>query len=154
MTLSKAGIKARAAQSGQKMGGQIMKTLQKKKPPAKVKKRPTPSDDVFSLQDAISLDVRKNIQSILDAESDLPDPLNAGQLGEMMGFASGNIYSIMKARNRIGTLTICRFSHALDCDPWLLVMPNDEFKKMVLPSYLRRRRGIGDGSDIKPRRSS
>lgn len=154
MTSTRKNIRERAATGGKTMGDKRLKTIQKKKPPSRVNRRPDVPPEVQSIQETISSEIRANIRSIIEAEEGLDDPITLNQLGSLMGFSSANIYGIMNNRNEIGVVTVSRFSFALGCDPWLLLMPNDEFRRSVIPNYIRYRKGLSDGSDIKPKRSS
>lgn len=142
-TNRKTDVSDKLLQDSARMGSKMhkIKSIQKTKTKVAPKKRPEPPDEVKEIYSELSEGIRENVMSLIEAEKNFDDPITLNQLGKMMGFSSAFIYGIMNGRNEIGIMTISRLSYALGCNPWLLMMPNDEFEKNIIPNYIRYRRG-------------
>ncbi len=108
------------------------------------KPKPPRSEEINDLLLECTLTIRENINSILDAEQDMEieNPLNLNQLGAMAGYGSSVVYQALRSeppRNMIGIQTLARFSLALGMSPHTLLMPNDRFKKEIIPAYKNER---------------
>lgn len=113
-------------------------------------KRPERSEEISSMMLEFTLNVRKNIASLIECEQTLgvDDPLTLHQLGKMAGFKSSVIYQNFTSeeiRNNIGIQLIARLAVALNTSVYTLMLPHDQFVSDVLPGYresrLRAERG-------------
>ncbi len=117
-------------------------TAKKIKPKPKAVRRPERPKWLTDGVNRISQRVRANVHAILDVEAEVlgEDGINRSQLGVLMGLKSSIIYSVLNGtRDEIGTSYIVRFCHALGLSEHLILLPPEEFKRIVVPEYRKSR---------------
>ncbi len=138
--------------TAQNMGSTI--GARKKAPKNTGQKRPERGDAVSDMMLECTLTVRDNIKAIMEVEEDLgiDDPLTYNQLGKLSGYSSSIIYQSLTSeppRNNIGIQTLARYALALGVTPHILLMPNEQFRRELIPSYRLTRSNAIKSGEIK-----